>query len=71
VHKWFPELERHVRISLVEAGSKLLGAFDRELAEYTLRTFKRRAIDVRLNVGVVRVEPNKVQRDRRPRRTGV
>jgi NADH:ubiquinone reductase (non-electrogenic) len=52
VHKWFPELENSVQITLVEAGKTLLSSFDAKLSEYTMKTFQTRKIDVRTGVAV-------------------
>jgi len=55
VHKVFPGMEKLVQISLIEAGKTLLSTFDARLSEYTMRTFKKRNIDVRTGVAVKEV----------------
>jgi len=55
VHKWYPDLEHLVRITLVEAGKTLLSSFDSNLSEYTMKLFKKRDIDVRTGVAVKEV----------------
>jgi len=60
VHKWFPELENDVQITLVEAGKKLLSSFDAKLSDYTLSIFKKRRIETRTGVAVKKVEQGKI-----------
>jgi len=55
VHKWYPDLENLVKITLVEAGKTLLSSFDSNLSEYTMKLFKKRDIDVRTGVAVKEV----------------
>lgn len=57
IHKWFPELEPFVKVTLVEAADTLLTSFNRSLGEYTMRLFKKRAITVITGVSVKKVEP--------------
>lgn len=45
-----------VRITLLEAGSQLLGTFDAALGEYTTRHFQRQRIEVRTGTPVTRLE---------------
>jgi len=56
VHKLYQSVESQVQISLIEAGKALLSSFDNRLSEYTMRTFKKRNIDVRTGVHVKEVK---------------
>jgi NADH dehydrogenase FAD-containing subunit len=56
VKKWFPDLIPHIKVTLVEAGPGLLGSFHKSLAEYYLKSLKKRKIDVRLSTSVVAVQ---------------
>jgi NADH:ubiquinone reductase (non-electrogenic) len=56
VHKWFPDLENKVQITLIEAGKKLLGTFDSKLSDYTMILFRKRKVDVRTGVSVKEVQ---------------
>lgn len=56
VHKWYPDLENKVQITLVEAGKKLLSTFDAKLSDYTMKLFQTRKIDVRTGVSVKEVQ---------------
>lgn len=56
VHKIYPDLEKQVQITLIEAGKTLLSTFDQRLSDYTMRTFRKRNIDVRTSVSVKQVK---------------
>jgi NADH dehydrogenase/NADH:ubiquinone reductase (non-electrogenic) len=56
VKKWFPDLIPHIKVTLVEAGPGLLGSFHKSLADYYLKSLKKRKIDVRLSTSVVAVK---------------
>ena len=57
VAKWaYPDLYKHVKVTLVEAGPALMGAFDARLREYVERRFADRNIDVRTDTAVRAVE---------------
>lgn len=49
-----------VNITLFEAGSALLNTFDAVLSEYTVRTFQRQKISVRLQSQVAKVEEREI-----------
>lgn len=51
----YPGIASRARIILLEAGPSLLGAFDRTLADYTSRRFRRARIEVRTQAKVVKV----------------
>ena len=51
VSKWYPDMLKDVKITLVEAGSGLLGSFDESLADYYLEKLIEKKIDVRLGTG--------------------
>lgn len=55
IRKAFPSLFRLTSITLIESSSHILGAFDRNLAEYTLRLFERKNIRVIRGFAVTRV----------------
>lgn len=40
VHKLYPQHEKLVQISLIEAGKKLLSTFDSNLSDYTAKQFR-------------------------------
>ena len=54
--KWYPDLHRHVKLTLVEAGDSLLSTFDKALSEYYLERLQDKNIDVRVNTAVTAVE---------------
>lgn len=56
VTRLYPDLLKHVKITLVEAGPALLGPFDAALQNYALGLFRKRDIDVRLGTAVAGVE---------------
>ena len=51
----YPELMGLVKITLYEALPTILGAFDSQLRDYTMRHFNRQGIDLQLNKRVQRV----------------
>eukprot|EP01097_Dermamoeba_algensis_P003664 TRINITY_DN251_c0_g1_i2.p1 TRINITY_DN251_c0_g1~~TRINITY_DN251_c0_g1_i2.p1 ORF type:complete len:284 (-),score=69.92 TRINITY_DN251_c0_g1_i2:864-1715(-) len=52
VHKWYPDLESLVKVTLVEGGKSLLGSFRPEVSSYTHNIFKKRNIEVLTGVPV-------------------
>lgn len=56
VSKWFPDLLKHIKVTLVEAGPGLLGSFHQSLADYYLKSLRKRKVDVRVNTAVIGVE---------------
>lgn len=52
VSRYYTDLKPFVRVTLVEASNQLLGAFDSALADYVVKSFKTRNIDVRTGVSV-------------------
>ena len=54
VSKWYPDLKDEIKLTLVEAGSGLLGSFHQSLSEYYLKKLQTRNIDVRLKTAVTR-----------------
>lgn len=56
VSKWYPDMLKDVKITLVEAGSGLLGSFDESLADYYLEKLIEKKIDVRLGTAVTGVK---------------
>lgn len=56
VKRLYNDLVPFVKVTLVEAGSSLLGPFDTSLQKYTLQLFEKRSVDVRLDSAVTSVE---------------
>eukprot|EP00698_Gefionella_okellyi_P010443 TRINITY_DN2711_c0_g2_i2.p1 TRINITY_DN2711_c0_g2~~TRINITY_DN2711_c0_g2_i2.p1 ORF type:complete len:398 (+),score=65.80 TRINITY_DN2711_c0_g2_i2:262-1455(+) len=56
VHKWYPDLEKYVRITLLEATATILTGFDSKLADYAIQAYRRRNIDMRLKTAVTKVD---------------
>jgi len=56
IARLYPDMVKYVRVTLVEAGSSLLGPFDSALQEYTKTLFQGRDIDVLLDTSVQSVE---------------
>jgi NADH dehydrogenase FAD-containing subunit len=54
--KWYPDLMPHIKLTLVEASSQVLGAFSQNLAQYTMRLFRSRNIKIITNANVVKVD---------------
>ncbi|OEU12854.1 FAD/NAD(P)-binding domain-containing protein [Fragilariopsis cylindrus CCMP1102] len=55
VSKWYPDLKDEIKLTLVEAGSGLLGSFHQSLSEYYLKKLQTRNVDVRLKTAVTGV----------------
>lgn len=55
VPRAYPELVGNVKITLFEAMSSVLGGFDESLRDYTIKSFKRRGIEVRLESPVAEI----------------
>ncbi|MGB9591654.1 MAG: FAD-dependent oxidoreductase, partial [Candidatus Kryptoniota bacterium] len=60
VRTTYPKLFKLAGITLLEASSHILSAFDRNLAEYTLRLFERKHINVIRGVPVIEVRKDSV-----------
>lgn len=58
--KWFPELQDHIQITLLEAGDEILTSFDARLSAYTISHFRRQNINVRTKSPVVSVHEDHV-----------
>eukprot|EP00526_Cylindrotheca_closterium_P011587 CAMPEP_0113638232 /NCGR_PEP_ID=MMETSP0017_2-20120614/20020_1 /TAXON_ID=2856 /ORGANISM="Cylindrotheca closterium" /LENGTH=498 /DNA_ID=CAMNT_0000549313 /DNA_START=123 /DNA_END=1616 /DNA_ORIENTATION=- /assembly_acc=CAM_ASM_000147 len=56
VAKWYPEMVKDVKLTLVEAGPGLLGSFHKSLADYYLKKLQQKNIDVKLSTAVTGVE---------------
>lgn len=56
VVKWYPDLIKYINVTLVEAGPGLLGSFHQSLADYYLKSLRKRKVDVRVRTAVVGVE---------------
>lgn len=57
VHKWYPDLEEKVSVTLVEASEHILGTFDRRLVDYVGQVFQQRKVKVLVDTSVVKVDP--------------
>eukprot|EP01111_Echinosteliopsis_oligospora_P015621 TRINITY_DN6232_c0_g2_i1.p1 TRINITY_DN6232_c0_g2~~TRINITY_DN6232_c0_g2_i1.p1 ORF type:complete len:467 (+),score=106.10 TRINITY_DN6232_c0_g2_i1:69-1403(+) len=59
--KAFPNIPAHeVRITVLEASNKILSAFDGRLVDYTMRSFRKRGIDLRTGSLVKEVKQGEV-----------
>lgn len=57
----YPNIEpRELGFELIEAGPKILGEMERELADYAVEVLKRRGVNVRVNCPVRLIEPGLV-----------
>ena len=66
----YPELSGFVKITLYEALPTILGAFDVQLRDYTMRHFNRQGIDLQLNKRVKRVGDGFLEFDDESREEG-
>jgi len=55
VSKWYPDLKGEIKLTLVEAGDGILGQFDKSLADYYLKSLRKRGVDVKLSTAVTGV----------------
>ena len=63
VARMYPELKKHIKLVLVEAGPGILGTFDKALSDYYLAKLKEKNIDVRLNTAVAGVDERYIQNE--------
>ena len=56
VVKWYPDLVKYIKVTLVEAGPGLLGSFHQSLADYYLKILRKRKVNVRVSTAVVGIE---------------
>eukprot|EP01060_Flectonema_neradi_P000782 TRINITY_DN10484_c0_g1_i1.p1 TRINITY_DN10484_c0_g1~~TRINITY_DN10484_c0_g1_i1.p1 ORF type:complete len:453 (+),score=63.81 TRINITY_DN10484_c0_g1_i1:41-1360(+) len=56
--RWYPDLKSKTRVTLVEAGSQILGSFHKNLSNYVVKRFKNRKIDVKIGTAVTKIEGN-------------
>ena len=59
--KWFPDTAPHMRVTLIEAGNRLLNSFSEALSTYTMRNFSKRNIEVYRNTPVTAVTAEHVE----------
>ena len=59
--KYFPELSGRVKISLIEAGDKILGAFDERMSKYALATLRERGVDVQCKSAVTKITEDYIE----------
>jgi len=57
----FPDLIDQVSITLLEASDNILTGFGKDLAGYTIKTFRKRKIKMMLNSAVVNVEADHIE----------
>ncbi|MBY0233252.1 MAG: FAD-dependent oxidoreductase [Gemmataceae bacterium] len=57
LRRHYPALAREIRLTLLEAGKSILGAFEADLRDYTLKAFARRGIEVRTDTAVAEAGP--------------
>lgn len=55
VARWYPDLAKLVRVTVVEAGPYILGSFDRALVDFYKKSLLKKDIDVRTETAVVGV----------------
>ena len=55
VHRWYPDLEDVVSVTLIEASDHLLGTFDKRLVDYVSTLFKQRHVRVLTDTTVTKV----------------
>lgn len=70
VSKWYPDLMKHVKVTLVEAGPGLLGSFDKALADYYLDSLRKKDIDVRVSTAVVGIEESYIDAETTGNKSG-
>ncbi len=59
--KSYPHVDaEHLRFTLIEAGPKILPELEGSLADYVVKVFKGRGVDVRVSSPVKQIEPGKV-----------
>ena len=53
--------EKELKFHLLEAGAKIMPEMERELADYAVKVFQKRGVDVRTNTPAKQIEPGKVR----------
>ena len=61
VSKYFPSLAGKVKITLVEASDKILGAFDERMSKYALSTLTDRGVKIQCRSAVTQITPEYVE----------
>lgn len=61
VTRLFPTLRKYCRVTLIEAGPRVLGSFSANLSEYTMKLFETRAVELLMARTVTRVHPHHMQ----------
>ena len=59
VAKWYLDLIRQIKLTLVEAGLGILGSFDQALLDFYVHKLIEKGVDVRLNTAVKGIRCNK------------
>jgi NADH dehydrogenase len=52
--------EKELKFHLLEAGPKIMPEMERELADYAVKVFQKRGVDIRINTPAKQIEPGKV-----------
>lgn len=56
----YPELVKHVKITVYDVAPKVLGMFDEKLSKYAMKTFQRNGISIKTNHHVEELRPGTV-----------
>ena len=61
VSKYFPALSGRIKISLIEAGDKILPAFDERMGVYALSCLKERGVNVQVKSSVTKITSDYIE----------
>ena len=61
VSKYFPSLAGKVKITLVEASDKILGAFDERMSKYALSTLTDRGVKIQCRSAVTQITAEHIE----------
>lgn len=61
VSHYFPLLAKRVKITLVEASDRILGAFDERMSKYALATLQGRGVQIQCGSAVTQITPEYVE----------
>jgi NADH:quinone reductase (non-electrogenic) len=59
--KYYPELSGKVKLTLIEAGDKILGNFSDDLSSMTTKLYRKRSMDVLTKTSVRKVNPHSLE----------
>ncbi|KAH3675489.1 hypothetical protein WICPIJ_009348, partial [Wickerhamomyces pijperi] len=60
LHKFIPDIEKEMKVVLVEALPNVLNMFPQKLIEYTKEVFNNQGVELRTNTMVKKVDPKNV-----------